>query len=163
MPVTPTGPISKILDHAETLFAISATFQSCTGAIDADAAKAFIHLVEVSTDDDSPPTRPMMIIEHDSYESERVAGGATNTYAHSGTITVWIEHVISEADEVDASHDFTNKVGAILQEIQDLAGSGTYLNVTNWDWLERPTRAEDDAGAVTDLYICHLELEWSDL
>lgn len=163
MPVTPTGIYSLPLEHLKNMLADSATFQSWVSAANATEAKDNIHLVGI---DDENANSPYATIDHgDSWNIEKIAGGMGNHYIDSGTLRLYMESDIPASLKStigDAKIDFTNNIGAIVDEMLKLAGSDTYLNIQRIDVIEQPARTtEDTEVAQSDYYNINLMIHWS--
>lgn len=129
------------LFKARELLAASTTLQLAFAAAysiaaTAEAAAAHIHLLEAIDLDDEHPLPRAIVRLGSEFESNKVG---TGTWDAAGTVEVCFEfpkpdETASDADNLLA---FTNMIGAILEEIQALAGVGSapdglaYLNVEN--------------------------------
>ena len=161
MAVTPSGPLSLPLDNLRTLLANCPSFQTWVGAADAAEALAAISLVAVETVE-----RPLAIVMQApgrGWASRQNAGGAANWFSQSGTLLILFEDdVEAEAIEPDAELTFTNLVGAIISEMQDLAGSGGHLNVTSIAIKDGPSRSDfSEKESTGDYYQVVLEVGWA--
>lgn len=142
MPVTPAGSLSKTLLHFKNLIAASTTFQSVVGADDATEALAFI--LEFWADEkDEDEQIPNAVIRHlGGLEANRTS---TTGWLYTGPILMLFTFPAT-GDYADKSEfrnagiDFTNKVGAILDEMKTLVatdpGAGPYLNITSIELVE---------------------------
>lgn len=120
-----SGFLSLPKDEIKTMIANTAAFQTWTGAANATAAKAYIHVYE--DDPASGQTRYCMIDDHPQAGIfDRVGSGTdvTNFSWLKGSMFAFYEHVtaFSEAN----AEDFDNTVSDILTEVLQLAGNGTY-------------------------------------
>jgi len=147
---TATGSISLILENVRTLLAASASFQSLVSAVDAAAAKAYIHYPAA---DSGTWARPGAMIDHEqgSPEHPLVGRGGGNTYGETGQVEIVIEADIgasyqAKGQEELAYLEFANVIGAIASEIKALAGTGSYLHATNFAFTV--ARADPDEEAV---------------
>lgn len=157
MSVTPTGILSLPLSYLRATLAGSATFQSWTGAADADAALAFILPVLAKPEDIDPP---FIVLDWQSFTRNKQADSHFNT---AGTLQIAIIGPIDQAHEdADAAFEFLNKVGAILAEAEALAPQPDYLN---WDSLaltslDRPSDQERQSSG--DFYQAMFTLTYED-
>lgn len=129
MATAPTGTESKLLDNLRTLVANSSSFQTWVGAENATVAKASVTIEESAPGSN----RPFAIVGFDSPpEREASAGGTRNYFELRTTLWLAFEAAISDTDSPeDSLYEFTNTVGAIIGEMELLAGTGGYLNATS--------------------------------
>lgn len=161
-PENPSGPFSLPLTNLQTLLANSATFQDWVDAADADEAKARIYLIAVS---EGSYTRPYALISTgDSWERKLTAGGASHCFEPSGSLFLLFEANVSEANKNshrDAELEFANKIGAIISEMETLAGQSGYLAVYSISLKAGPSRSgEDEKDAQGDYYQIMFEISW---
>lgn len=132
--VTPSGLFSLPLTRLQTLIAASDAFQTWTGTANATEAAARVHLIEAPLVGDNAVNFPCVTIwPGDAHELRRVAGGARNHFIDAGSVIAWFEAAITadyQNDPRNAHLEFMNNVGAVLEDLIALAGSDTYLNVT---------------------------------
>lgn len=142
--VTPSGNISLVYDNAINLVAGSATFRTQVGAADAAAAKAFIYLDRA--DDDFDRTKWVCVVEQaPGWKYEWKGGGSRNYFSMDPSINFIFQAPITDnLSRMDARYEFTNPMGAIIDEMAALAGTAGYFNVTGWDPLNGPQRPTDE-------------------
>jgi len=161
MALSASGPLSLPLENLRALLAASSNFQSWVGAANAEEAKASIHLVAV----EGTPSRPFALIaQGDSWEREASADGAKKHFEASGELFLLFEADISEpyqGDPRDAELEFTNAVGAIVSDMESLAGSDGYLAVRRIGLKEGPARSQgDEKSGSGDYYQIIFSVEW---
>ena len=156
---TPAGPISKPLANMQTLLANLAACQTWLDVADVTEALGKLYLVAADDPADDPLPTPYAVVmqgERGCWAGRRTAGGAAARFAGSGVIDVlFVADVAASLSYADAELTFTNEVGAILSEIDGVAGSNEYLNVTGmrvlWGPTREDTRAEDTGEAPNDV------------
>lgn len=154
MTVAATGAQGKALDNLQTLLAASSTFQTWVDeAGDPTAAKDHIYRVAVGAP--IAAKRPFASVglykDGSGFRWEAHSGGAVQHGIESGRMWLGFEGNVAEAhedDEADAEITFLNTVDAVLTEIEALAGSDTYLNVTaiEREWGPRHSDPGEDAS-----------------
>jgi hypothetical protein len=130
------------LEMVRRLVAASPAFRAWVGvdheADPVGAAREFIHLVEVSKQDDA--ARPYALITHGfDLNAIAVAGGGGAVYADSGEVFLrFLADVDAQykADAADAMLDFGNVVGDILDEVSALSETGEYMRVREFSILD---------------------------
>lgn len=148
-----SGALKGPLDNAETLIANSSTFQTWTGAANATAAKAFIHLqVEdesnISRDSNGNLTKPYTLVEIiPGFTAEAIATGLT--YSPSGQLNVYFMAPIASGEQAEASvatafTSFWTNVDGVIDDIIGIAGTDAYLNVTTIRLEEGPHKNDED-------------------
>lgn len=153
MAVTAAGRLSLPLDNLQDLIANSGNFQTWTGTANAAAAKARIHVQA-----EGPSyTRPAAIVSlgpDDDWRSVQDSAGAAGHYVDTGMLRVQFEANVAsgnQADHTDALYEFTNNVGAIIDDMLGLAGSDTYLVVHEIRKTDGPGRIRiEDVGTDAD-------------
>ena len=166
MAATLDGLFTQDLGRAENLIAASSSFQTWTSSVDADAAKAFIDLIDVA----AGYTRPHCLLYNaEGFSMVRVAGGSASTFRlQTSVIGARFEADASGDDASDEALVFIVEIEDIIADITaNLAGKGGELNVTNivlLDELERITadhtgeRDAETAGANEDYFSITLGL-----
>ena len=167
MAVSPTGPISKPVYNLQTLLANSAAFQTWVGATGTaeekvTAARARIYIAAKPGAD---VLRPHALIwVGDEWDSAVSSGGAVQHFLDRGTLYMDFIDDVDEDDKDDhgdALLAFTNNVGAVIGEIEALAGSNGYLVVNRISKRMGPVRAsvveEDSLG---DYYFFSFDVGW---
>ena len=159
---TPSGSLSLPLKYMRDTLAASATFQTLVSAL--NATEALDSIFYVSTTTTTPPfavvdwsaSGPIADWDQDSY-------GARNRFEQTGSLEVILQAAVSsstDAQESDEAITFGNTVGAIVDELLELAGQAAYLDITRVQAgpLMRP-RQEEIASA-GDFYQVVLTVEW---
>jgi len=181
MAVTASGILSLPLNHLRTLLATCEAFQSWIGVADEDlgdpasvtAAAARIHLVALNEDhDDAKATRaarrPLAVIGFDT-GLDGAEDAANSTYwRHSGPLLATFEQVVGEDEadsDADAILDLTNKIGAILEEVESINGKNALLKVTRWSLIDGPGRMppEDIEKGQLDLAALRVRITWDEI
>jgi len=148
--VTASGGISLPLKYMKDTIAASSNFQTWVSAASAAAALAYIHVVVAP----SGYTLPCAVVEWEAgMHWPKVSGGQQNFFDQSGKITVLFQEAIVQSTEENAAFAFTNTLGAIVDDIQAIAGQATYLNIDDivLETIARPD--EDERQTVgTDFY-----------
>jgi len=146
MAVSPSGLFSLPVDYLRKTIAGSSTFRTLTGAADAAAALAFAHAFEVTGASLDDPF--FAVVEYGTdWARNRHAGGTNNFFEQESGLHVWFHQTIAQADEVDAMLAFTNSIGAILSEMEQLSGTAGYLDIRATRLIEGPFRPEEDEAA----------------
>jgi len=140
------------------MIADCASFRTWVGAATPAAALARIHLVATPA---TGATRPFAIVDQGSETGfEKFAESG---WIASGSLFLLFEANVTEAysdSEADSFFEFWNKIGAICDEMTDLSGTGTYLNVTSITLEEGPFRSDAKAGENADYYQVILNIGW---
>ncbi len=132
------------IDNLKTLAANSAKWQEVTGALDANAAKAFID------EGSSTKSRPRMIVG--SAGSRSLKKGNTTGWNADGALAMQIEIATPAIHKNDHNASwawFMDIVDTIIDEMAELAGQNGFLNVTEFteDLPAIPVEEEfDDEG-----------------
>ena len=159
MAVVASGWLSLALENLRTLLAACPSFQTWVGAADAAAAKARIHRVSKAG-----PTRPFALVDQWTDASATAfAGGAGESFTHSGSQILRFEGEVSEQDSdepADAFYTFWNAVGAIILEMEQLSGTDGYLVVRSIMLEDGPFRSKDFEGEADDYYYADFVVEW---
>lgn len=168
--ITPTGELGKSLYGLAYLLASTAQFQSITGAANAAAALAFVH-VDADDTPDSPDDRPRAIVEFERQYSREDA--AIKTFDSVGALLLSLEFAPSAADSPwDELLEFCERVDTIKSQMQTLAGTGTgpfagetHFNARRISLVAGPTAFTEVRGAAGGesrayLYGCVLRVDW---
>ena len=145
MAVTPTGIFSLPLARVRTLLCASATWQEWVEADDATEAAEHVRFYEIGKDE-AASLRPWALIGHnDQWGWVKIA---EVSHAPDWSVILWFEAVIPEAyqaaDKIgDAVMWFTNKVGAVLEEMLALCGTSGYPNALTIRLFQGPERPEE--------------------
>jgi len=129
MAVTPSGRISEAMDNVADLLSNSTNWQSWTGAVDADAAKAFIHQ---QREDPSSEPRPLALLsmdEESEWMSEKQAGGAQDHFFDIWTFSLVFQDNITESDSTDKFYDFLNNVSSVIDDMLNLSGRSGNVSI----------------------------------
>ena len=155
MAVSPTGPLSLPLGHLKTLLGASGTFASWIGS-------SHVRFVEVTAAEDKD-LRPWALIDQGAdWERTKFAADAGRLRGGGSLMLRVLADVPAEhADDAgDAQFWFTNQLGAIVQEIEELAGSDAYLNVTGINLVELERADETVANTEGDYLTALFEVSW---
>lgn len=150
MAVTPAGMVSLPLHYLRLSIADSAAFRTWVGASTQAEALARIYINRETT-----PTRPFAVVAWDrNWSREAISGGGRNYFEQRGDLMLMFEDDIADGlDEADAYFTFTNTVGAIIEDIEELAGQAGYLNVVSIAVENGPARpTEDEKQETSDYY-----------
>lgn len=172
-----TGPLSLPREHARTLLANLATWQTITNADDATEAKDNIYIDEVQLDKTRElepqltKLRPFALVFHPpegALSASKISTGTFAGFRRSGIVHIAIEIAVAEQDidTREASTEFSNKLGALISELLDkvhtTADGNDYLMVQDVDIVEGPFRsAEEEIQTLGDYYWAIIQLEWS--
>lgn len=142
MPVTPSGQVAYPLAKLAALLAASTTFVN-----EVTSASAHTHYPEADDTSDSTDTRPRAIIQFGPSRSAKKVGN--NVWEKRGQLVLSFEFLPGSGltTYADQLLDFANKTGAIMAEMEELAGdfpvSGeSYLNMVGWEEIEGPGRCD---------------------
>lgn len=159
MPVTATGDISKTLENLEILVAASSTFQTAVGADDATAARAFVFWPGMDPrilpgedaatypwEFDTFPDVYAWVQISDGAEWLGQDAGPDNFYPSLPLRLVLVQATDATEGVRDQVVRFGNFVGSVVADMQALAKSGSYLQVTRFglEMLQRSDPSEDD-------------------
>jgi len=154
--VLPTGARGKAKVNLRDMIAESSTFQTATGAADAAAAKAFLHLTDYKAGEF---TRPLgLIVNVGSDNSERVA---QNDFTTSGELEIRLEQAIAtEYTDTpdDAELTFENFYEGVIDDLIALAGTAGWLILNDIVKIEGPTQFELNEGEY--IYAVRLLVSW---
>lgn len=120
MPVIPTGILSEPLASLRDALAACPAFQAWVGAVDADGAKAHIHLLVAP--ENGP--YPLAIVDFGDTARERhttLSGG--RWVLRSGSDLILLFRAEATGDEPDATFTFLNALGASVEDLESLAGN----------------------------------------
>ena len=161
MIVTPAGILSDPLYLMANLLAQSANFQAWTGAANAAAALALVHIIEP---DDGAVAHPLAVVNWKNIRWNAIASGTAFQFASSGLIEVLLESPV-DPSQIDLSADpayaFTNAVGGIVADLLALAGQSGQLYMTGLSIDEPPSRVpEGYLGDVGDYFQIRLTAQW---
>lgn len=146
MPVTPTGMLSTQVDRLRHTVAGSATFRSWTST--ASETLALARVLPAYTD--GAATLPIAWVEWQKFRRDLDGFGSQNWWDadDANALMVGFRASISDTDPADALYAFTNKIGAILTEMEALFGtSSTYFDGASYEIIEGPERSDEDESA----------------
>lgn len=152
MAVSPSGGITKPFDHMRTLLADCDAFQTWVNETTAADAKTHVGIFHA---DEADITLPHCVVRWPGgFNMVKEFGGGINLFVRDGVMDVYFEDNIpsayqGETNLDDAALNFLNDIGAILDDLDDLAGTGTYLNVTSVSIPEGPQLAGKEEGGDT--------------
>ena len=143
MPTTATGPFAGPLYNLQELICASAAFRTQVGAASAAAARAYVYWL-----DGNPAanvTSWAWIKLREGWQGEFKGEGAF--WNVMPLQIVFQRPDVKTDDEKERQIKFWNWIGTVIAEMQALAGTGTYLNVSSFT-LNDHTLADprDDAG-----------------
>lgn len=178
MAIIPTGPLSVPLQLLRELVAASPSWRVWVGAADAASALERVHLVgppppELGGEYDVEELRdlrPMAVVDlwtpPDQFGGEPwlAERNATFAYLHGGKLTLdFVADVPAElaADFAQAKLWYLNKIGAVLAEMRDLAGTGDYLSLRRLSLYAGPVRTDTEKVATQgDFWRSQFLWEW---
>lgn len=147
--VTASNHLSVPIDNLRGLISESSTFQAWVNADDATAALDRVYVEGVPGADDYEDIdisslRPFAMVTLDSS-----ADGLIQYFG--GSLQMMFESDISEENRKnfkDASYEFTNTVGGILQDIRNASYGGGKLFIRTIESIGRPARSDpkEDGG-----------------
>ncbi len=155
---TPTGPISLAQQNLRLSLADSTAWRSWVDATTQEQALNRIHLIGLPPADDDFYTRieletkrPYAIVAmapEGGFMQRALASGATRTPGDSGVLLLTIaddvpQEIESNLAELDMR--FLNNVGAVLDDMWDVNGTGGYLAFSEVGVLLGPYRAVQEA------------------
>ncbi len=161
---TPSGGPSLVMSRLATLLANSGTFQAVVEAGDATEALDSIHWPAVEGASWDIPAA--LIGFDDAWREGIIAAGSGFLYGESGELWLELTFPIPSAyraagQEQNAWLWFTNRVGAILGEMQALSGTGTYLIVQEFSYQSGPERSSNDRETQGDYwYGATMNVRW---
>jgi hypothetical protein len=136
MPVTPSGFLSLKVHEFRTALSQSADFQTWTSTANAAAALAKIY----------SPIAPVGAVP--PFAVVDFGGGfslqniADLQYDFTGDIWFFFRGLITQADPIDALYEFTNPIGAILEDLSEVGKTGGYFPLDSIDLLYGPVRSD---------------------
>jgi len=155
MAVSPTGPLSLPLGHLKMLLAASSTFANWIGS-------SHVRFVEVTAAEDKD-LRPWALIDQGSdWERTKFAADAARLRGGGSLLLRILADVPTEHadDAADSQFWFTNQLGVVVQEIEELAGSDAYLNVTGVNLIELERADESVVNTEGDYVTALFEVSW---
>lgn len=149
MTVTPTGIISLPLHYLRQSIAASTTFQTWVGADDAEEALDNIYSVATIVF-----TRPFAVVDWaKNFKRTKNAGGTRNHFEQSGELAMLFRGSIDPThNDSDAAFAFLNTVGAIISEIEELAGVADYLDIVSITLDQGPHRPGEDEAKTSGAF-----------
>lgn len=138
---TPSGMMSLPLHYLRLTLAQSANFQTWCGALDANDALNYIHPVSL----DSASGNFAVVDWFDNFSRTADSGGDRNYFLQEGDLMLYFRAPIEDGDtDAEAAYKFTNQLGAILGDLETLAGTPGYLNLSRIQLSEPITRLTED-------------------
>ena len=106
----------------------------------AEEALAFIHKVETTSF-----TPPFAVVDWgENILRSDYAGGSHNWFLQAGDLVIIFRIAINaEHSSATAADVFMNRIGRIITDMEALAGTGGYLNITETE-ASRPQRPNED-------------------
>jgi len=175
--VTPTGIISLPLHYLRLTVAGSSSFQTWVGAEDAAGALAYVFGEEVEWGSDTAAADKLgpfaYVAWAENWARERYGVGDHNLFAQRGDLTLAFRAPIAAAYQnaqdgsdytgLDAATAFGNTVGAIIAEMEVLAGTAGYLDIATIAMDGTPERAtNDEADSVGHYYQVSFTISWGE-
>lgn len=143
MPVTPAGMLSLPLANLRTALSRCVAFQTWTGAANEAAALAYISLVEKGS---SLTGKFAVVDDGTEYTGESITSGAT--FHEEGSLALIFQgnvHTDYANSEVDAQLEFTNAIGAILEELITYCGNNRdVFSISKFSKIFGPWRSDDE-------------------
>lgn len=158
MAVEPQGILSVVMDHLRTLLASCTAFQTWVSAVDVAGAKEHVVLFGETQENISYPCAVIIFDAGCELRSQRTF---TTISEYGGGLAVMFTKEVPATYSDDFSEgllDFANDVGQILEEVDELAGQDSYLNVVGWS-MNGPARSEKREKE--DLAQCRVQVEWA--
>lgn len=141
MSVNPTGMVSLPLHYLRETIAATSAFQTWTGTANKAAALAYVPVL-VDTVGDLPVCA---VGWGEGLARSVVAGGTHSHFVQEGDLSMLFLGAISgDHDEADAAYTFLNSIGAILADMEELAGTAGYLDIRGFVLDLGPRRANED-------------------
>lgn len=129
MPTTATGPFAGPLWNLQELICASAAFRTQVAAADATAARAYVYWLDGSPADNV--TSWAWIKLKEGWQGEFKGEGA---FWNTMPLQVLFQRPdVKEDDVKERQIKFWNWIGSVVAQMQALAGTGTYLNVTRFN------------------------------
>ena len=158
MAVVGTGAFCLPLENLRTLLANCSAFQTWTGTANATAAKARISLFAENID--TLPTATITWGAQNNYASDKAFGGEGGTYIRGGNADIFfigdLESTYAAYEDTldDLMLDFCNGIGAIMDDLDELAGTDAYLDVTGWQKVGGPMRSgKEETEKIVELVV----------
>jgi len=158
MSVSPTGMLSLPLHYLRLTVAGSSNFQTWVGAANATEALARVYPILTDT-----LTLPLAAVDFaDNFRRSLFASDVRNWFKQEGDLAVLFRASIdSEHNEADAAYTFLNSVGAIISDMEALAGKPGYLDISGITVDAGPQRPlEDEKKTIGDFYEIIFRIEW---
>lgn len=159
--VTPTGMLSLPIDYLRNTVASSSTFRTWTSTASEALAKVRVHAVSAA----SNATAPLAVAGWlPGYTRTKVGGASRNHFEGQGQLILLFRAAISEAANADAEYDFLNKVGAVVSEMELVAGTATYLDIESITLSDGPYRPEEnESQGIGNYYEALFTIEFASL
>ena len=140
------------------LVAYSTTFQAVVGAINSTSAALKVYYPFADIDEDHLPSRAVVVDEQGSYRRHK---NATGSWKSTGTLRLNFDFLIPHAVHVVSWENSSNymmvKTGAIMKEMEALAGTGepvsgmTHLNMQSYSRVDGPVQLDMGEMSLPDL------------
>ncbi len=140
-----TSRLSKPIDFLRDTIANSATFITWTGSANAAAAKLKVFVNEQGSPDEDLPlsAMPLAIVQWESFDRFFTSKGENNLFESDGSLSLRFYAGITDDDnEESALYEFLNNVGAVIDEMGQLAGTAGFLDITRKSMSSMPQRAD---------------------
>jgi hypothetical protein len=163
MPVAATGPISLPLARLKTLLSESTNFQTLAGVGSAAAALAFIDLVRKASPD---VTTGHALIGQvpgggGGLRFARIKQGSSASDPVEGRVRLTLRKAVTQSDAADAEFEFTNSLGAIVEDLIDNSGRPANLQITAIALVDLSRSDPDQEQSQGKIYKGDLDVIWS--
>ena len=144
------GLLSTPLDRMRSMVAASPAYQAWIGAADATAALDRVFLLQTSR----KPLLPLCLIDlGDQFERVRTRILNGRPFESAGQLIVYFRDLVPDGvDDIEAVYAFTNQVGAVWNDLEQLAGTRGMVGITGITLAVPPTRIEADRRQYTQDY-----------
>jgi len=138
---TPAGMISLPLKYLRDTVAASSTFQGWVGVANAEEAAERVHYVAVEG-----AQMPFALVDWEANFARRAEGGGTRYwFAGEGDLVLVFRAAVSSDDDAgEAAVKFLNKCGGVIADMEAIAGTAGYLDISAIELLDPPSRPERD-------------------
>lgn len=162
---TPDGFLSVPVDMLRTIISECATFQAWTGN-PGNAASAISYIFPFGVADPDTESVQCVVTYTDGTRFWKVGGGEGNVYNVQGNLRAYFTAPIDGSlidTESAAAYDFANRMGNIMEEIQDLSDVSGRINLVSMSLPEPPARCayEIEGGKVENYFEMMIDFEYS--
>lgn len=162
------GVLARPAQLFKTLLAACPAYQAMVAAGSAEEALDSIHKFCVpGAAADIAAKRPFSVVaQGNAFTRTRDASGARDSFYGAGDVAWLLERAVPAAladhdHHAEAADDFMNAVGAVIEDIEELAGTGAYLNVTGIELAAGPHRTDPKAKATEgDCFQAQFRVSW---